>query len=840
MLAGGLAQRLGSIPAWVRASAFRKHFATSIAMSLALGSVMMLAGYFTARGTIRESVLAELESRTEAAALRIELTVGGVVHGARALARNGIVTNALVDSEGCDPVVRPLLGDFAELAPIPVRLAIVDFQGKGICGEQPGAPEGFAGAPWIADVVERGEVEVTVRRGDEGPVIVYAHPLLFPGTGRPEGALVAQIALAPILAETSGTARQQEVALVDPDAPAVPLGEASMDADFLVAERPLTLGEATHLRLRLAVPHSVAFRGLHRFSGATALGVAVMFVVLFTVVWQLSTRLTGGIRALSASVVSAAMAERADVRVPRSGEDEVGALSAAFNVLLGRLQAASDARLAEQVERAQGAERALRLAYQVVEQAAEAIEVVSAEGVVVFSNGAAARLRADAGVADGQRRRFEALYGKTPDWWRETWARLREFQSVELSLRVRRRGERVPVAVSLVRLELDAEEHCIATTRDVRDRLRAEATERLASLGTLAAGVAHEINNPLSYVLGNLSFVKESLSSGALAGLGEEERSALVEAIHGAERVRDVVRALRAYSRPGEGPPDRIDVAEELRRALRLVANTIQHRARVVEEIGDAPVVLARANELGQVFVNLLVNAGQAARADAPGGAEIVVRCGATADGRAAVEIADNGVGIPMELQGRVFEPFFTTKAVGEGTGLGLSICHGIVTRLGGSIAFESEPGAGTRFTVLLPGAGDAPVPEASQEVAPPRGHILVVDDDPAVTRALARLLGRSAQVSVETGPEQALARLVAEPPPDAILCDVMMPGLSGPGFHDRLRTIDPALARRVVFITGGAVTDAMAAAVAATGQPCVEKPPESEALARAIASVRA
>ncbi|HSN15064.1 MAG TPA: ATP-binding protein [Anaeromyxobacteraceae bacterium] len=836
-----LARRLGSIDAWVRATAFRKLFATSVAISLVLGSVMMGTGYLIARRTIRESVLAELEARTEAAALRIELTAGGVANGARGLARNGIVTNALVDAEGRDLVVRPLLRDFAEAAPVPVSLTIVDFQGRGLCGDRPGTPEGVAGAPWLRSVIEQGEVAVSasVRPGEEGPLVVYAYPVLYPGTDRPEGALVAQIALRPVLEESTMSDPQQVVALLDPDAPAVPLGEETIDDAFLVAERPLTLAGKTHLRLRLAVPHAIAFRGLHRFAGWTTLGVAAMFVVVFGVLWQLSTRLTAGIRALSANVVGASLAERADVRVPRTGEDEIGALSAAFNVLLGRLQSVSEARLAEQVERAQGAERALRLAYQVVEQAAEAIEVVDAGGKVVFSNAAAARLRAGAIGDEPPRQRWEALFRKSPEWWRETWDRLREFRSAELSLRVGRSAETIPVAVSLVHLELDGEEHCIATIRDVRDRLRAEATERLASLGTLAAGVAHEINNPLAYVLGNLSFVSESLESGAFAGLGEDERSALGEAIHGAERVRDVVRSLRAYSRPGEGPPARIDVAEELRHALRLVGNTIQHRARVVEEIDAAPMVLARANELGQVFVNLLVNAGQAARAGASGGAEIGVRCYTAQDGRAAVEVADNGVGIPAELQGRVFEPFFTTKAVGEGTGLGLSICHGIVTRLGGTIGFESEPGVGTRFTVLLPPADVSKEAEEDAEVALPRGRILVVDDDPAVTRALARMLGRSAKVAIETGAEQALARLLGEPHPDAILCDVMMPGLSGPDFHQRLRTIDPALARRVVFITGGAVTEAIAAAVAATGQPCVEKPPERAALARAIASVQ-
>jgi PAS domain S-box-containing protein len=834
-----LEERLRALSAWFQRSAFRKFFAATLGLALVLAGIMTIGGYAVARRVIQQSILSELSARAELAARELELTVGGVMDNARALARNGIVTGALVDSQGRELYLLPLLRDIAAVAPVPIHLAVVDYRGRTLGCSQHRQESTFADAKWISKVTEEGEVRIDVETGPGGALLRFAQPVVFPGTGRPEGGLIVEIPLAAILRKFQDRRPEQVLELLDPEAPDRPSGEATLDDGVVVVERRLTLGGDDRLRLRLGLPHAVAFGGLHRFAIYTVAGVLLAVALVLVVGWRIAMRLTAGVRELSAAVVEAAVAERPGVRVPARGADEVGALGSAFNSLLARLEAASEARLAEQVERRQGAERALRLAREAVEQAVEAIEVVDSGGLVAFSNGAAARLR---GVlaAEAVGRRWEVLFDRDRAWWGELWRRLRAERSADLTLRIHRAGETIPVAVTLVYFELDGEEHCIATVRDVREQLRAEATERLASLGTLAAGVAHEINNPLAYVLGNLSFVRDSLDAPDAGPLAEEERRALVEAIHGAERVRDVVRSLRAYSRPGQGPPTRVDVAAELRGALKLVGNTIRHHARVVEQIEEVPPVLARSNELGQVFVNLLVNAGQALRADARGSCEIQVRCHRAPDGWVAIEVADNGVGIPLEVQPRVFEPFFTTKAVGDGTGLGLSICHGIVARLGGTIGFESEPGKGTRFTVLLPAAGPAPAVEKVRAAEAPRGRIMVVDDDPAVTRALARVLGRTAEVAVETDPEVALARLAQAPFPDAILCDVMMPGTTGPIFLERLRASDAGLARRVVFITGGAISEEIAQSVAATGQPCVEKPPEPEALARAIASVRA
>jgi signal transduction histidine kinase len=235
-------------------------------------------------------------------------------------------------------------------------------------------------------------------------------------------------------------------------------------------------------------------------------------------------------------------------------------------------------------------------------------------------------------------------------------------------------------------------------------------TERMASLGTLAGGVAHEINNPLSYILSNLRCLSEELSllDGPSAGLAEA-RKLTAETLEGAERVRRIVQDLHTFARPreGRGPTD-------LHRVLDLAANIassqIRFRARLVKDYGSIPPVDGDESRLGQVALNLLVNASHAIPAGRPQENEIRLVTRVEAAGQVVLEVRDTGGGIPPEIRSRVFEPFFTTKSVGTGTGLGLSICHGIVTSLGGEITLDSETGKGTTFRVVLP-ATAAPQP---------------------------------------------------------------------------------------------------------------------------------
>ena len=388
----------------------------------------------------------------------------------------------------------------------------------------------------------------------------------------------------------------------------------------------------------------------------------------------------------------------------------------------------------------------------------------------------------------------------------------------------------------------------IGTLSDVTEKRRLQAqliqSDRMASMGTLAAGVAHEINNPLAYVVANLGWVAQALeSAGPAVAVGPEDhaemREALEEARSGAERVRAIVRDLKTFSRADEPARGPADVRRVLESALNLARNEIRHRARVVTDLGEVPTVEASEHRLGQVFLNLLINAAQAipeGRADAN-----QVRAVTRTDdrGRAVVEIHDTGCGIEPEHLGSIFEPFFTTKPAGVGTGLGLAICHGIVTGLGGEIRVESQPGRGSVFRVILPPAR-APTPEPADRPGPasaPRSRILVVDDEPLVGRAIQRILGAAHEVVVETSGRAALARAERGERFDLLLCDLMMPEMTGQDLLEALERTVPDLAGRVVFLTGGAFTPAAREFLESTRRPRLEKPFEAEALERLVAA---
>lgn len=372
-----------------------------------------------------------------------------------------------------------------------------------------------------------------------------------------------------------------------------------------------------------------------------------------------------------------------------------------------------------------------------------------------------------------------------------------------------------------------------AAARDINDQILAEEqlreakeqqeklqqqllfADRMASVGTLAAGSAHEINSPLATVTANISMLLEELRS--LTDLVPVERlteltQMATEVRAGAEKIRKVVRGLKTFSRVTEERLAVVEVKQVVELAVTLTANEIQHRARLVKDYGPTPQILADDARLGQVFINLLVNAAQAIPEGASTTNEIRITTSTDAAGHAVIEIHDTGPGIPPALIDRVFDPFFTTKPIGVGTGLGLSICHNVVTAMGGQLAVDSAPGRGTSFRISLPPAAAAPAagaPEAVNEItAEARGAVLVVDDDPSVGVALRRVL-RAHDVTITTRAQEVLDFLDAGKRFDVILSDLMMPEMSGMELHDELSRRFPEVAARVVFISGGAFTTA-------------------------------
>jgi len=377
----------------------------------------------------------------------------------------------------------------------------------------------------------------------------------------------------------------------------------------------------------------------------------------------------------------------------------------------------------------------------------------------------------------------------------------------------------------------------IKAAQAAADRLARQ--EHLVTTGTLAAGIGHEINNPLTFVLSNLDFATEELraiAGGSPSGRLLELVDVLSEAREGAERVRKIVRGLRALARQEAEPlPTLIDSAVEI--AVNMAAHETRHKAVVVTELLATSPVLADESRLTQMLVNLLVNAAQAFTTNDIERNRITVSATPAPGGQVAIAVSDNGPGIPEDLQRRIFDPFFTTKPVGQGTGLGLSISQSIARSLGGDLVVESRLGQGTTFRLLLPfarevlGAPSGVTPTGSDQ----SGRVLVVDDEPAILNIVRRFLEREHQVTAFTDAREALALIERGDRFDVVFCDLTMPHLSGRDLYDRVKAVAPDFAERFVFITGGATQPGLAEFLANVPNERVDKPFEVQNLRRIV-----
>jgi two-component system cell cycle sensor histidine kinase/response regulator CckA len=370
-------------------------------------------------------------------------------------------------------------------------------------------------------------------------------------------------------------------------------------------------------------------------------------------------------------------------------------------------------------------------------------------------------------------------------------------------------------------------------------------SDRLAALGTMAAGTAHELNNPLAIITSRVENAMATLNA-----LPEDDgeplrsmRRALEDIGIAAERMGRIIAELRTLSRPLDSSPRAIDPAVCIDWAVRATAHEFHNRARVEQRLGATPPVLADEARLGQVLVNLLVNA---AHAIAPGGLahnEVIITTRTDDKGRVVISVRDTGQGMTPEVLKRIFDPFFTTKDVGAGTGLGLAISHGIVSSLGGELRADSTPGAGSTFEILLPPANAAPTMAAATEAerteptsAVHRGRILVVDDEEVLLRAIKEILELDGlEVIAIRDARDALAMLARGEHFDVILSDMSMPNMTGIEFHVALNAQDERLAQRVIFMSGGAVTPQAAEFLRGLKERYIAKPFKGAELRKAV-----
>lgn len=376
-------------------------------------------------------------------------------------------------------------------------------------------------------------------------------------------------------------------------------------------------------------------------------------------------------------------------------------------------------------------------------------------------------------------------------------------------------------------------------SRDITNLRKLQArlllADRTMSVGALSAGVAHEINNPLSYVIGNLGFIAESFEE-LLVNVSPEDRAelrdALSEAREGAERVSKIVGNLLSFSRPDQDAEGLVDVEQAIETAIAMAWPEIRPRARLVKKLEPVPPVKVRSSRLAQVILNLLLNAAHAIPEGKAREHEIRLSTHLDDKNRVVLELRDTGPGIPPELLGHVFDTFFTTKPIGVGTGLGLSIAHSIVKEMGGTITVESELGEGATFRVILPAARDERDDDVDEifetgdiTTEDPRAKILIVDDEPYIATALCRALKEHGLRVASSGTEAIEVLEDRAVVPDLILCDLIMPDRTGMDVFRWIKEERPELASRVAFMTGGPFAPRAVEFLAKIDNTRIEKP---------------
>lgn len=547
--------------------------------------------------------------------------------------------------------------------------------------------------------------------------------------------------------------------------------------------------------------------------------IASLALILRRQIAQPLLRLRDGIRSAAAGEARA---------VEASGSEELGHMAAAFNSMLGKVSE-RDAALRNEKERF----RAL------IEHAPDVIIVVSAGGVVKYASPAAERVL---GVPPEMLQGRSLLTDAHPDDQAPLAKALHAVvghpgevvERTEFRLRYEKGPWRWIEANGTNQIGNSAVNGIVINARDISDTKDAEAEiarqrenlhqrEKLAAMGSLLAGVAHELNNPLSIVVGRATMLQEEAADEGTRSIADKIRAA-------AERCARIVKTFLSMARQRKPEQTSVDINTVLDDCVEMLAYGLR-TAGVTVEKDLAPVlpsISGNADQLHQVFLNLIVNAQQAMEGR-PAPRRLRIESQQQGD-KVRVLISDNGPGIPAAIRSRIFDPYFTTKPAGGGTGVGLAVSLGIVESHNGSLTVDCPAEGGAVFQVLLPIHVEEEKPELPEEVAPaavpgkgPR--LLIVDDEPEVGSLLSDILRRDAsRIDTASSGQEAL-KLLGKREYDAILTDLRMPEMDGPELYRQIEQRWPQRARQVIFITGDALSPTVQTFLAGTGQPYLEKP---------------
>ncbi len=597
--------------------------------------------------------------------------------------------------------------------------------------------------------------------------------------------------------------------------------------------------EAGGAHVSIGIPKEVAFAGANRILARNLAGLGLVAVLTLAAAWfggdlfvlRRMKLLMGAARRLAAGDLKA----RTGMAY---GREELGELARAFDEMAESLEERE-----VQLRRAEADSQAAEARFAgTLDIAAEAI-IVMDEGqrILLFNKGAERIFGCRAEEVLDQpldlliparfveaHRRHVGDFAAAPEAARLMGER-REIVGL------RRGGGEFPVEASISKLTQQGKTTFTCVLRDITERKRAEEEirlqreallqrEKLATMGELLAGVAHELNNPLSVVTGQAALLRQIAGEGPVAVRAEKIS-------HAAERCARIVRNFLALAR--QRPPQR--QRTQLNRVIRESVELLGYPLRVdnvevsFDLADDLPVLWADPHQLQQVVVNLVTNAHHAMRETPPPRRLTLTSRFDPGQGQVSLEVADTGPGIPPAIRDRIFEPFFTTKPPGQGTGLGLSLCQGIVESHGGTIGVESEAGQGALFRVELP-AGDVPAFAAEdregEDLPPIRDRaVLVVDDEPEVAGVLADLLSADGH-QVETAADGTVALdKLGDRRYDLIISDVKMPVLDGPGLYREIERRHSRLVRRFIFVTGDTLGPETRKLIEQTGTLCVSKP---------------